>query len=240
MTAVYGDLTVDPGATLDTTFAQNDQAGYTGYTALFVTGNVFVESGATLLLGCEPNYFPCQDDPVVDEGAPGPGTLVSHDVIGGNIIALSALAVIVHSSVIFGDVTESDDGPGLSCATPATGYFASTQSPAYSDFEDNSIGGNLTMQYMSTCWLGALRNTVGGNVEVRGNLFGDPGAPEVISNQIAGSISCTDDSPPVQYGNAVMGVPNKVHVWADGECAFTALQPNPAPSGPLTPISVQF
>jgi hypothetical protein len=237
VTAVYGDVTVDPGGSLNATFGQNDQAGYTGYTALFVTGNIFVEGGATLALGCEPNFFPCQDDPVVDEGESGPGTLSSHDVIGGNIIATGALGVLVHSSVIFGDITQSDGGGGASCATPDSGYFASTQAPAYSDYEDNSIGGNLTVQYLDTCWFGAERNTVGGSVEILGNTFGDPGADEVLSNQIAGSISCTDDSPQVQYGSTVR-MPNQVQGWADGECGFTVLKPDPAPSGPLTPISV--
>lgn len=237
VTAVIGDLTVDPGATLDATFGQNDQAGYTGYTALYVTGNVFVEGGATLALGCEPNFSPCQDDPVVDEGESGPGTLTSHDVIGGNIIANGALAVLVHSSVVFGDITQSDGGGGPSCATPSSGYFASMQSPPFSDYEDNQIGGTLTVQYLDSCWFGAQRNIVGGNVEIHGNVFTLSNADEVLTNQIAQNISCTDDSPVVQYGTSTHG-PNKVHGSADGECAFTALQPRPAPSGPLTPISV--
>jgi len=240
VTAVIGDVTIAPGGTLNATFGQNDQAGYVGYTALYVTGNIFVERGGTLLLGCEPSHAPCSDDPVVDEGEPGPGTLTSHDVVGGSIIANDALGVIIHSSVIFGDISQYGGGGGESCATPASGFFASAGSPVFSDYEDNSIGGNLTVQDLETCWMGIIRNTIGGTVEDLSNVFGDPDANEVHTNQIGGGISCEDNSPQVQFGDSAGGTPNRVHLGgAVGECSFATVLPNPAPAGPLQPISVQ-
>jgi len=53
VTAVIGDLTIEPGGTLNATFGWNDRAGYKGHTALFVTGNINVERGATLALGVQ-------------------------------------------------------------------------------------------------------------------------------------------------------------------------------------------
>jgi hypothetical protein len=238
VTAVYGDLTVDPGSTLNGTFGWNDQAGYTGYSALFVTGNVFVEQGASLVLGCEPNHAPCSDDPVSDAGAPGPGTLSSHSVIGGTIHANGALSVLLHSDVIEGSIIQNGGGGGESCAPPTTGYFASIQSPIYSDYEDNQIGGDLTIQGLSTCWMGAIRNIIGGSLEDLNNSFGDPDANETNSNVIAGSIGCFDNSPQVQFGDGMNAVPNEVGGSALGECAFGVLQQNPVPTGPLAPISV--
>jgi len=62
---------------------------------------------------------------------------------------------------------------------------------------------------------------------------------EVNSNVVLQDIQCLRNSPAVQFGDATMGVPNKVAQHATGQCSFKTVQPNPAPSGPLTPISVK-
>jgi hypothetical protein len=233
---VEGNLTLDPGASLNATFAQNDQAGYTGTSGLTVQGSIYVNDGASLVLGCEPNYFPCSDDPVSDEGAPGPGTFSVRDVVWGDIIGSDSLGIVVHNSVILGSVDELGGGGGVNCSTPATGAFAELQSPAYSDFEDNSIGGSLTVAGLQTCWLGAERNDVQGSVTDTGNVFADPGANEVLANVIQGSIYCSGNNPAVQFATSHSG-PNQVNGSASGECGFSTLQPNP--EGTLMPISVQ-
>jgi hypothetical protein len=235
---VIGDLTVSPGSTLNATFAQNDQAGYTGSSTLDVIGNINVEEGATLVAGCEPNYFPCSDDPVSDEGAAGPGTLSSQDHVWGNIDGDQALGVIVHNSVILGNVDELGGGGGVTCNTPTTGIFASLQSPVYSDYEDNYIGGDLDIAGLQTCFIGIARNNIQGGLSDIGNVFADPNANEVKSNQIHKGFDCSDNSPSVQFGQGG-GVSNQVVGFALGECSFDTLLPDPAPAGGLTPISVQ-
>lgn len=61
---VEGNLTVAPGATLDATFASDDVSG-SGPSGLSVSGNLKVDRGATLGMGCEPLRMPCADDPTI-------------------------------------------------------------------------------------------------------------------------------------------------------------------------------
>lgn len=215
---VAGNLFVAEGAALVSVFAGSN---------LTVGGNVIVQSGATLVLGCEPMFSPCKKNP----------NGISHGHVSGNLIAQEALAVLVHASAIDGNVIQQGGGGGLSCAPPSTGIFSKLQSPVFSDYEDNTISGNVIVGGIQSCWFGALRNHVDGNVIVIGNSFGDPDANEVISNHIAGNAICMGNSPQDQFGDS-MGVPNKVSGNALGECGFTTLEPNPEPNGPLTPISV--
>jgi hypothetical protein len=244
---IQGNLTIDPGSTLNATFARDDNPGGTGASALYVSGNVYVETGATLVLGCEPNEQPCSDDPDAANG----GTLGTLDIIGGSLLASQPLGVIVHHAIVMGSVEELGSTGGPSCIPPATGIFASMQSPVFSDFEDNWIVGNLSVDGLSTCWTGALRNHIGGSLSDIGNTWGDPDSNEFISNVIEGDASCSGNSPQVQFGDS-MGVPNQVGEIATGECAFSTTQPNPAanepgvgdssppyyPAGPPQPISV--
>ena len=48
--------------------------------------------------------------------------------------------------------------------------------PFYSVMEDTAIGGNLGIRGLHSCWLGVIRNHVGGTVRLIGNRFGDPDA----------------------------------------------------------------
>jgi hypothetical protein len=245
---VLGNLTVSPGSGLDATFALNDVTG-AGSSSLTVRGSLLVQSGAVLGLGCEPTFSPCSDDPDAATG----GTLTSAGHVGGDLDAEQALGVIVHASTIGGNVVEHGGGGGVGCTVPATGIFSLLGSPVFSDYEDNAIGGNLLVQGLQTCWLGALRNTVRGSAAVLGNTFADPDADEVVSNTVHGSLACFGNSPAVQFGDS-SGTPDRVGGWAFGECAFGVTQPDPAanlpttpgssppyyPAGPPTPISVKL
>jgi hypothetical protein len=231
---VTGNLTLAPGAGLNATFALNDVAG-TGTSSLVVVGNIRVGKGAVLGMGCLPNFSPCTDDPAAGTG----GTLTGSNRVFGNLIANQALAVIVHASQIHGNVVESGGGGGLNCGVPTTGIFSLLQSPVFSDYENNTVGGNLTVTGLKTCWFGALRNKVSGNIVDTRNTMADPDGDEVHSNVARGNISCFDNTPAVQFGDGVNAVPNKVAGNASGECGFHVLKPNPAPTGPLTPISVR-
>jgi len=239
---VTGDVTVASGASLVAAFANNDVGG-TGTSGLTVDGNIDVDSGATLLLGCEALHFACVDDP--NQNNP---TLNSPDAVMGSIDATDALGVVVHSTTIGGDAIQSSGGGGPSC-TPS-GIFALFGSPVYSDYEDNTIGGNLRVTGLTSCWFGALRNHIGGSDTFTDNTMTDPDAMENLTNQIAGNLLCSGNSPAIQYGDSSEDVtpsePNVVGGFATGQCAFSVEQPRPAPvagaggnpAGPLTPISV--
>ena len=231
---ITGDLTLAPGAALNATFALNDVAG-SGTSSLLVKGDLKVDSGATLAMGCEPNFSPCTDDPNAGTG----GTLRGTNTVDGSLLARSALGVIVHASTIKGSVRQISGGGGLSCAPPTTGIFSLLQSPVFSDYEDNNITGSLRVVGLHSCWFGALRNKVHQNLTYSRNTLGDPDGSEVNSNVVLQDIQCLRNSPAVQFGDATMGVPNKVAQHATGQCSFKTVQPNPAPSGPLTPISVK-
>ena len=126
----------------------------------------------------------------------------------------------------------------MTCAVPSGGIFGFLGSPVFSDAEDNSIGGSLTIAQLQTCWMGALRNHVQGNVFTAHNTMADPDADEVLANHVGGNIACFNNSPATQYGDS-MSSPNRVRGQASGECSFNVRKPNPAPSGPPAPISVK-
>jgi hypothetical protein len=224
---VDGNLTIAPGATLNGDFALNDQNHGVGTSALYVTGNIYIEGNGTLILGCEPGHNTCADST----------SLNTLDVVSGSVLSSDPLGVVIHHSIIGGNFTELGGGGGLSCAPPAGGGFAFLQSPVYSDLEDNWINGDVTLAGLRTCWNGFLRNYIGGDVANLDNAYADPDANEVLANDIEGDVACAGNSPVVQYGDSGSS-PNKVLGSASGECSFFSYQPNPAPSGPLMPISV--
>lgn len=231
---IKGDLILAPGSALNATFAVNDVAG-TGTSSLTVKGDVKVGPGAFLAMGCEPKFNPCTDDPNAGTG----GTLTGQNKVFGDVTAVQALGVLLHASTIKGSVSLLGGGGAESCNPPFPGAFADLGSPPYSDAEDNSIGGNLTMTGLTSCWLGALRNSVHGNVFVAGNTMADPDAMEILANVVRGSIACFANSPAVQYGDSASS-PNQVKRRAFGECGFNVRQPNPSPDGPPAPISVKI
>jgi hypothetical protein len=230
---IRGDLILTPGSVLDATFALNDVTGK-GASSLTVFENVKVGPGAVLAIGCEPNFSPCSDDPDAAKG----GTLTGHNHVFGNVSAWHALAVLLHASTIYGDVTSQGGGGGVTCAVPKTGIFHLLKSPVFSDAEDNNVGGDLSFTGLRTCWLGALRNYVHGSVVAVANKMADPDASEFLANVIRGNIACFANSPAVQYGDS-MGSPNKVRGRAFGECAFGVRKPDPSPNGRLRPISIK-
>ena len=215
---VNGNLTLLPGSTLVAAFSNGD---------LTVKRDVLVDPGATLILGCNPESFPCFDDP----------DATTHGFLWGNLTGLSPLGVVVHNTTVHRDAVISGGGGGYTCNP--VGAFAAFGSPAYTDFEDNSLNGNLIVGGLRTCWFGALRNTVGGSVLISKNLMADPDAGEVLQNTIYGSLACFADSPAVQFGDSG-AAPNVVFGLALGQCGFGVLSPDPNyDGGGLQPISVK-
>jgi len=200
-----GSVTVQHGVTI---LSGGELFAAFGGSDLTVGQNVNVQPNGVLVLGCEPEAFICFNDPDQDVG-----TLMTHDVIGGNLIADGALAVIVHKTAIHGNAIVSGGGGGVNCDPQPI----LQGSPAYATFEDNVIGRNAVITNWDSCWLGFIRNTVSGNVNFQQNVTFDPDANEVVSNVISGKLNCSANSPAPQIGDSG-GSLNTVSRGATGQC----------------------
>jgi hypothetical protein len=220
---VNGTVTIAPGGVLVAAFHSGQ---------LTVQQDVVVQPGGTAILGCFATSSPCLDDPKTPPTLNGPVT------IQRDVLATGALGVLVHDGTIGRDVRASGGGGGVSCDPPFPGVFGAIGSPAFSDFEDSSVGRDLSVTGLASCWVGILRVNVGRDIAYSGNTLADPDASEVHNNVVGRDISCSANSPAVQYGDAHDGTPNLVGRNASGECGFGVLQPN-GPDGTLTPISVK-
>jgi len=216
---INGNLTVTAGSTLVAAFASG---------SLTVKGNFQIDNGAAVIIGCNPNSFPCVDDQ----------SATSEETIGGNLTANHPLGLVTHNTTVSGNLLVHGGGGGVTCgSTP--GVFGVFGSPAYIDNEDDTVGGNVVMTGIQSCWQGTIRVEVGGSVIDTGNTLADPDASEVVGNTISGNIVCNGNSPAVQYGDSG-AAPNTVHGNAIGQCGFDVLQPDPFfDGGGSQPISVK-
>jgi hypothetical protein len=235
---VRKNLTVAPGALLDAVTPGDPPGKHPVVPAtVLIGGNVFVGKGAVLLLGCSPN---------ISCGSP-PG--ISFDRIRGNLTAIGAQAVVVHSASIGGNFSLIGGGGGAAAATcnaqkPGSPTIKNLepwsldpnldQTPVYSDNEDSTVGGNVTVVHLTSCWLGTIRNQVRGSVTFVGNTMGDPDAMEILTNLIGGNMTCLNNTPAVQFGDG-LSTSNLVRGRASGECGFNVVLPNPAPEAMLGP-----
>jgi hypothetical protein len=165
---------------------------------LVVWGNVTVRHRGIAAIGCSP-----------DVGCAELGS----DVVHGSIHAHRAWATIIHATTVGGNVKIRGGGRTMDCATPAP-YGG----PFYSVVEDSTVGGNLVIRRLHTCWLGVIRNHVGGSVQLIGNRLGDPDAMEVVTNHVGGNLACFNNDPAAQVGDS-MGEENIVLGQKRGECA---------------------
>jgi hypothetical protein len=202
---VNGNLTIAPGACLD------------AFTLGTVTvgGNVFVQQGAILALGCTPGSLgpPLNQPPCNGQ--------TTNDVVRGSIVASHALTMYLDGDSIHGSVMSVGGGPGL------------TLDP-YVNFpiKDNVIGGNVIVTGWSGAWFGLLRNTIGGSAVVgfdRGLAIGDFGnydSTEIGQNTVHGSLLCLGNTPTANFGDSG-AAPNVVYGLALGECGFGVVKPDP-------------
>ena len=207
---VRGDLTVAPGALLDAATPGDPAANPLLPATVLVGGNVRVGRGGVLVLGCSPA---------------GGCTGVTYDRIRGNLTAIGALGVVVQAVSIGGSATVLGGGGGVAGGAGSGGCFTSpipapwsedpalsnptTGSPQYSDFEDSTIGGNLRVIGLQTCWLGSFRDRVAGNVAFIGNTTSDPDGNELGSNLARGNLICLANLPATQFGDSE-AAPNMV------------------------------
>lgn len=194
---VEGDLTVQSTGDLFAAYGGSD---------LTVDGNLFVERKGVLVLGCEVEAFTCFNDD------PNNQTMYTYHSIGGNLTAHGALAVLVHHNTIGAKVVLQRGGGGINC-DPQSRLLGS---PAYATYEDNTIGGNVSITGWQSCWLGFFRNTTG-NVTFLRNATLDPDGNEIATNTISGGLRCSGNSPAPQFGDSG-GSPNVVSGPVTGQC----------------------
>src|SRR5206468_614897 len=126
------------------------------------------------------------------QAPPAPPTLNGPATVGGNIIAGSALGVVVHDASIGRNVIQHHGGGGFTCEPQ--GVFALLGPPAYSTYEDSTIGGSIELKGMRGCWLGVIRDQVHHSVRVFNNQMADPDAIEIMSNHIHRNLNCRRNS----------------------------------------------
>jgi hypothetical protein len=217
---VHGNLTVAPGSALVAAFGLNDRTGK-GNSTVRINGNVIVQRGAAMVLGCLPAHFACVDDP-----NPNAPTLSSADRVVGGIYGNSALGIVVHNTTIGGNVTQLGGGGGFNCNPH--GVFSLFQSPVYSTYEDSSIGGNLNIADVTSCWMGTARVTVWGSAYYTSNKLADPDAIEILSNNIHGDLSCFRNSMVWDSGDLTNNLfprlpqPNIVDGRRGGQCVLNS------------------
>ena len=193
---VTGNLTIARGACLD---------AFTLGT-VHVGGNVVVEKGAILALGCS-------------FGALGPEELLpckgetTYDTVGGSILANQPLTMYLTATTIDGSVISIGGGPGP-VFVPYINY----------PIKENDIGGNLFVDGWRGAWFGVLRNDIHGSAWLLGNVgvtispeTGLPDSSEIVSNTIGRDLVCLANKPAAQFGDSG-GSPNTVGGHKVGQC----------------------
>jgi hypothetical protein len=154
-----------------------------------INGGLTVGAGATFLLGSEE-------------------TPDATSVINGGVRATNPQNLQIHFTTISGGI-ESHGGSG-----PFGGPFDVT----WITIEDSVIVGKVTIDGFNGFWMGFIRNTVNGAVNLNDNVLVDDDANEYVTNRINGSLNCSGDVPAPQIGDSE-GSPNQVNGRKTGQCA---------------------
>ena len=228
---IEGNLSLNPGSVLLSAFAEHGSG-------LTVQGNLQVQRGAGLILGCGPqSAYTCLDNAAGSSG----GT------VSGNLSAQNPLGVVVHDATIGGNVEETGGGGGFTCENkgPRVGGFPTFGAafgglPVFSGYEDSTVHGNLDVIGLSSCWLGVARTQVGGNVDLIHDQLADPDAIEILANEISGNLLCQQNSMVWDSFEATPGGPdfprvpdpNTVSGHRIGQCLLRARPKKAVPRGP--------
>ncbi len=231
---VERNVVVAPGALLDAGTAGDPASDPLLPAQIAIDGGVSVQTGAALVLGCSPATS-CPD-------------AASQDSIDGSLTATNALAVVVHSTAVGGNVTISGGGGGTDGGPGSSGCYAVPEPapwvddtsissfPPYVDVEDNVIGGSLTVVGVQTCWIGALRNQVGMSATFDLDQSSDPDGMEFDDNLVNARLACTLNDPAVQFGDSAAA--SNVAGSASGQCRTTTVLANPSSGGGEENITV--
>lgn len=226
---VRGNLVLKPGSILLAAFALNHRTGV-GPSSLRVNGNISVQSGATLVIGCDPQSSPCADDPAL-KMPEEPPTLSSRSRVFGNLTSRGARSVIAHNDQINGNLTQTGGGGGVTCEPEGQ--------EAFSAYEDSTVNGNVNVAGLESCWLGLARLHVRGNVRLSNNNLADPDAIEILANKISGNLVCRNNSMVWNSAEEHFGplfprvaLPNKVSGHRGGQCVLASPTTEGGPLGP--------
>ena len=168
---------------------------------LGVLYGITIQSTGSLSIGCE-------FDPSC-----GVATII------GGINADRPTDVIIHNSFIQGNVAINGGGGGTAGSCSRSDPLAGVP---YSDIEDSTIQGNVTVTGYQACWFGMFRNVIPGIVILRDNTLEDPDAMEIADNQIA-TLLCQRNTPAPQFGDSGGGL-NLVG-FAGGQCRAVSAPP---------------
>ena len=224
---VTGDVTVSPGSVLVSAFGLH-------HSSLTVKGNIYVRAGATAVLGCNPANFPCIDDP--SQSNP---TLSSHLTVGLDLRSNLALGVIVHNFSVAGDLIQTGGGGGVNCR-PQGIFKLFMNSPVFSTYEVGSVGGDVRISSVHSCWMGVVQLKIGNTMVMHANRLRDPDAIEILANNIAGNLICRGNSRTWDSGDLGPHLfprqpePNTVGRNRKGQCVLSSPtkpggQPGPGP-----------
>jgi cytoskeletal protein CcmA (bactofilin family) len=223
-TVVRGNLTVGQGATLAAIFGLENST-------LTVHGNLTVQKDGTAVIGCNPESSSCADD-----NQDNPVFTVTIDITG-NLTANQALGVVSHNTTVGGNIDQHGGGGGFTCDT-SPGIFALFGSPVFTTYEDGSVGGNVNVTNVNSCWMGLARMAVHGNAAYMNNQMADPDAIEIVSNDIHGNLSCRGNSMTWDSGEEGPDIfprfpqPNTVGGNRSGQCYYATPLTDGGPSGP--------
>ena len=206
---VTGECDVTGPVTVNGTLSITGQGAafnseYPGSPAVTIRGDVLVRNGGLLALG----------QPTAGCGPEVRAT----SVVTGNVIAIKALSVKILCSTVRGNVISVGGGYQAQpdCLTNGGVNFP---------VKDNTIRGNLAVYGWSGCWMGAIRNDVGGNVVFVSNTSSafEPGTTnadgmEIVTNTIHGNLICMANTPAPQVGDS-FGTLNTVSGHKLGQCA---------------------
>jgi hypothetical protein len=220
--AHFGDVTCHGGTIKAGTYRSLTIAGTCTLTATgtaHVKGNVVVRSHAILNTLTTGTFNVDGNLTVRNDGIAGLGCndevgcpSESNDHIGGDLSGDGAWAVIVEQEHVGGSISIIGGGRSMDCSS--TALFGG---PFFATVHDSTVRGNVTVSGVHTCWFGLIRTTVGKNVKVTGNRFGDPDANEIVTNTVGGDLACFNNVPGAQIGDSG-GLPNVVGGKKLGEC----------------------
>jgi hypothetical protein len=133
-------------------------------------------------------------------------------------------------------VIQHHGGGGFTC--DPQGVFALLGPPAYSAYEDSTIGGSVDLKGIKGCWMGMARDQVHGSVRVFNNQLADPDAIEIVLNDIHGNLNCRRNS--MVWDSGELGPdlfprqpqPNTVDGKRRGQCVLASPTTEGGPSGP--------
>lgn len=168
---------------------------------LTVGRNLVVETGGIVFLGCD-TADACSNDPNQDTP-----TLSTSHVIHGNIVSSGAMFLVIHHDTIGGGVSVGGGGVSYDCS-----------SFAFTDFDQNGIGRNVSISGLSTCWDGFANNTVGGNVNFANNITSIDDGNLLGGDTIGKNLSCFGNSPTPHLSDGPSPAPNSVTGNTSGQC----------------------